>query len=64
MKTIFVNKKKLLQSVPNQMHCKKTANILSIFATSRLVTHFCCGHNVRRFARSAVNPKKNQNEIN
>ena len=35
----------------NQVHNKKTASIVGIFATSRLVTHFCSGHNVRRFAR-------------
>ena len=33
----------------SQMHFKKTANI--IFATCRLVTHFYCGHNMRRFVR-------------
>ena len=39
------------------MFYQKTANIVAIFPTSRLVTfsrlvtHFCCGHNVRRFAR-------------
>ena len=33
------------------MHYKKTANILGIFATSRLVTNFWCGQNVRRIER-------------
>ena len=42
------------------MDSKKTANV-GIFATSRLVTfsrvvtHFCCGHNVCRFARGDSN---------
>ena len=45
--------KKLLssQTAFNQIHYKKTANIVGIFATSRLVMHFSCGHNLRRFAR-------------
>ena len=33
------------------MHYKKTANIVGILATSCLVTHFCCKHNVDRFDR-------------
>ena len=57
MKTIFVNKKReSLQIVINKIHCNKTANMKGILPTSRLVIlshlvmHFCCGHNVRRFA--------------
>ena len=48
-----VQKKKLekLQTAFNQMHYKKIAKIVGIFATSCLVMHFCCGHNVRKFAR-------------
>ena len=39
------------------MQYKKAANTVGIFATScevtfsRLVTKFCCGHNVRRIAK-------------
>ena len=39
------------------MHYTRTASIVNIFAAfrlatlSRLVTHFCFGHNVRRSAR-------------
>ena len=45
-----------LQTVLNQTHYKKTVNIVAIFATSRkvtfsrLITHCCYRHNVRRFA--------------
>ena len=38
-------------SVFGQVHYKKTATIEVIIATSRLVTHFWCGHNERRFAK-------------
>ena len=57
------------QTVFYQTHYKKTANIVGIFSTSylvtlfRLVTHYCCGHNGRRFARgdcNAVTCKPNQ----
>ena len=41
------------------MHYKKTANMVGIFATSRLVTHFFCGYNVRRFARGDCTYKHN-----
>ena len=40
-------------TVLNQIHHKKTANIVGIVAIShlvtfsRLATHFCCEHNVR-----------------
>ena len=49
---------RLTQNVFNQTHYKITANIVGTFATSRLVTlsllvtHLCCEHNVRGFARS------------
>ena len=33
------------------MRYNKTANIVGIFATFRLDTHFCYEQNVRRFAR-------------
>ena len=33
------------------MHYKKTVNIAGTPATSSLVTHFYCEHNVRIFAR-------------
>ena len=51
-------KRKSHKAVLNQVHYKKTANIVGIFATSRLVTffclitYFCCRHNVRIFVRS------------
>ena len=43
------------------MHYMKTVNIVVIFATfrlvtfSRLVTHFCCGHNVLDSREVTVN---------
>ena len=58
MKTSFINKNVSKSStVFNQMQHKKTASIVGIFSTSslvtffRLLTYFCCEHNVRRFAR-------------
>ena len=33
------------------MQYKKTVNVVGKFSNSRLVTHFCFGHNVRGFAR-------------
>ena len=39
------------QTVFNPLYYKKTAKIFGIFASSCLVTDFCCGHNMRRFAR-------------
>ena len=45
--TIFVSKNVgKSQNCIYQMHYKKTAIIVGIFVTSRLVKHFCCGHNV------------------
>ena len=37
------------------MHYKKTSNLVFIFATSRLVTHFCCRQNMRSFANGECN---------
>ena len=34
-----------------------------IFATSRLVTHFCCGHKVRKFARGDCDYVFHSNKI-
>ena len=53
MKTISVNKKsrKVSKLIYSNGIITITANILGILVTSRLITHFCCEHNVRRFAR-------------
>ena len=60
---IYKKSKPVVKSgkVPNLLliisNIKKTANIVSIFGTSRIFTishmftHFFCGHNVRKYAR-------------
>ena len=58
----FRKQKKLEGSLTvfNQIHYKKTGNIVGVFATSRLVTNFSCKHIVRRFTRGDCS--KNTNE--
>ena len=46
------------QTVSNKMHYHHTVNIVGILAISRLITQFCCRHNLRRIARGYCNNKK------